>query len=63
MLFSWMQDNTRFPFFFCNLFILQDIFLSSFELHKTVEHKNLNQTNSIRGDQDNERKRSHSGKN
>lgn len=37
--------------------MLQGFFLSSSELDKTVEHKNLNQTNSILGDTDNKRQK------
>lgn len=44
----------RFPIVsFASIFLL----LSSSELDKAVEHKNLNGTISIRGDKDNERKK------
>jgi len=39
------------------VFILQDVFLTSSELDRAVEHKNLHQANSILGDKDDERRK------
>lgn len=61
LLFSLMHELSC--SFFCNIFILQDILITSSMLEKAVENRNINGTNSILGDKDDEKKKSHSGKN